>query len=114
MSSSFTRINAKLLLSIMNISFTTFSALSYRLTLLDQHNCHHFLVHIYSDRKSLYNVQINYCLAFRLSSQRFPLLSRRECGGAHDGFVMPVSALIPSLHLFVKPLDLVFESHEYR
>ena len=64
MLSSFTKINAKLLLSIMNISFTTFSALSYRLTLLDQHNCHHFLVHIYSDRKSLYNVQINYCLAF--------------------------------------------------
>ena len=55
----------------MNISFTTFSALLYRLTLLDQHNCHHFLVHIYSDRKSLYNVQINYCLW--LSSQRFPL-----------------------------------------
>ena len=64
MLSSFTKINAKLLLSIMNISFTTFSALSYRLTLLDQHNCHHFLVHIYSDRKSLYDVQINYCLAF--------------------------------------------------
>ena len=43
----------------------------------------------------------------------FSLLSRRECEGAHDGFVMPVSTLIPSLHLFVKPLDLVFESHEY-
>ena len=47
-------------------------------------------------------------LTIACALSHFPFL-----GVADDGFVMPVSALIPSLHLFVKPLDLVFESLEY-